>query len=365
MTSDPMLEQTAWHSRPPRAWHSSDDSVQHALDAATADGNSGRSSTGVRAWIAFCTDVIGTSPERPMDPNAPLWCRLEEEWLAMRFVCTLVEQRGVRPDTARGYFSQVQGWHLREFGVKIGGGIKMDRLPQMVKGLRRSSPQAPRAIRRGVSPQQLRRAFDKCLDPTNPTHANQRAALAVALQGLLRSAEYCGKRDKLTLLRADINKLDATTLVLMMHPCKNMNYIGAKDCPLVIGAGGAFIDAVAEMRNLRKVDPAPDSAPLFRDPATNQPFSYEDMLKLIRSLMLAIGEEPTHFGTHSLRIGGATALFAAGASDTVIRTLGRWSSDIHTIYVRACYGACTDWTRRAGSTSVAEVAADFDEVDYY
>ena len=365
MITDDLLQHDAWHSRPPRPWHSSDDSVQRALDAATVDGNSGRNSTGVRAWIAFCADVIGTSPERPMDPNAPLWCRLEEEWLAMRFICTLVQQRGIRPDTARGYFSQVQGWHLREYGVKLGGGIKMDRLPQMIKGLRRTTPEAPRPIRRGVSPQQLSQAFDKCLDPSNPAHANQRAALAVALQGLLRSAEYCGKRDRFTLLRSDINKLDAKTLILMMHPCKNMTYIGSKDCPLVIGAGGKYIDAVKEVHNLRRVDPAPDDAPLFRDPATNQPLSYDSVLQLLRRLMSSIGEEPAHFGTHSLRIGGATALFAAGASDTVIRTLGRWSSDIHKIYVRACYGACTEWTRRAGSTSVAEVAADFVEVDDY
>jgi hypothetical protein len=36
-----------------------------------------------------------------------------------------------------------------------------------------------------------------------------------------------------------------------------------------------------------------------------------------------------------MRIGGATALFAAGANETVIRTMGRWSSDLHRLYVRA------------------------------
>ena len=115
------------------------------------------------------------------------------------------------------------------------------------------------------------------------------------------------------------------------------------------------------MQNLRRVD----DSPLFRDPATGKPFEYEYMLQIVRWLMTCIGEEPLHFGTHSLRIGGATALQAAGASETVIRTMGRWASDIFRIYVRACYEHCVSWTAKAGSTQVSSVAADFEEVDDY
>ena len=81
--------------------------------------------------------------------------------------------------------------------------------------------------------------------------------------------------------------------------------------------------------------------------------------------MVAIRENPDHFGTHSYRIGGATALFSAGANETVIRTMGRWSSDLHRLYVRACYEQCVEWSRRAGSAQVSELSGDFDEVDYY
>ena len=69
-----------------------------------------------------------------------------------------------------------------------------------------------------------------------------------------------------------------------------------------------------------------------------------------------------------MRIGGATALFAQGAHETVIRTMGRWSSDIHRLYVRACFERCCYWSKAAGSTSVTDVAgASFDEADeeYY
>ena len=33
--------------------------------------------------------------------------------------------------------------------------------------------------------------------------------------------------------------------------------------------------------------------------------------------MVSIGEDPTGYSTHSMRIGGATALFAAGANETL------------------------------------------------
>jgi hypothetical protein len=227
----------------------------------------------------------------------------------------------------------------------------------------------PRAIRRGIAPQALRKAMDLLLDPAVPAHANVRAALATALQGLLRSAEFCGTTGPLMLTRADLVDLTDTQMVIMMHPCKNMHHIAGKTCPLVIGAGGQHVDAVWEVNNMLAVDPTPagkaDSTPLFRTPLTNQPLSYQYVLGITKQLMGAVGEDPSQFGTHSYRIGGASALFAAGANETVIRTMGRWSSDLHRLYVRACFEQCVDWTRKAGSTAVSDLAGTFDEVDFY
>jgi hypothetical protein len=144
-----------------------------------------------------------------------------------------------------------------------------------------------------------------------------------------------------------------------------MKHLNGKTVPLVIGTGGAHIDAVREVRNLLQVDPAPQNGPLFRNPATGRPLACDYMRDMIKRLMNAVGEEPSEFGTHSLRIGGATAMFAAGATPTVIRTMGRWSSDCYRLYVRACYEQSMAWTAAAGSTEVTDVQADFDEVDEY
>ena len=84
-----------------------------------------------------------------------------------------------------------------------------------------------------------------------------------------------------------------------------------------------------------------------------------------RSCGPGAGASPAEFGAHSLRIGGATALFKAGASQIDIMTMGRWSSDCYRLYVRACFGHAVEWSRKAGSTSVDDVAEEYKEVDCY
>ena len=354
--------------------HRTDDLRIRGMNASMASGDMGRGSTGVRHWRAFCAQEQ-TPSDRPVDPNSPLWVKLEEELLAQQFVCALVQDRGVAVSTAASYFGQVQGWHAKEHGIKLAAGMKLARLPAMLKGLRRVVGEAPRAVRRGIAPQALRRAMDLLLVPSVPAHANIRAALALALQGLLRSAEYaCDAGVKFQpakhLTRADITECSESRLVVMMLPCKNMRHLTGKTCPLVIGAGGQYVDAVAEVRNMLAVDPVSPSAagstPLFRVPETNEPLRTGSVRDLVRSLMQAVGEsDPSQFGTHSLRIGGATALFVAGADETVIRTMGRWSSDCYRLYVRACFESTLRWSRAAGSTAVTDVAGEYDEVDFY
>ena len=344
--------------------------INLGLDHASADGNRGRLHTGVRAWFAFTQDQFHTSPHRPLDPLCPLSAKLNEEWLFMQFACALIRDRQVTVGTARSYCSAVQGWHSREHGVKLAAGLKLERLPQMLKGLRRVFGDPEVKLRRSFAPQALRQAMDLLLDPDNPLHANYRAAIATAFQGLLRSAEFCLKdglkfNPRLHLTRADVKELTKERAIIMMAPCKNMKQLGGKTSPLVLGGGATFIDAVAEISNMLRVDPTPpsrdNSTPLFRDPSSNDPIRYSDLLALLRCMMHAIGENADQFGTHSLRIGGATALFACGADETVIRTMGRWSSDIHRLYVRACFERCIDWTKKAGSAVVTDVARIFDD----
>ena len=45
--------------------------------------------------------------------------------------------------------------------------------------------------------------------------------------------------------------------------------------------------------------------------------------------------------------------------------MGRWSSDLYRVYVRACFEQSLQWTRTAGSTDTHPVADTFDEVEHY
>ena len=134
-------------------------------------------------------------------------------------------------------------------------------------------------------------AMDLLLNPAVPAHANIRAALATALQGLLRSAEYaCDAGVKWNplkhLSRADVTECSEERLVLMMLPCKNMRHLTGKTVPLVIGASGQLIDAVAEVWNMLAVDPVSPqlakSTPLFRDPAPNEPLRTSHVRDMVR-----------------------------------------------------------------------------------
>lgn len=368
------VTQTFTPMRVLRKWHDLDKLIELGLDYASADRQRGRNTTAWRAWVSFCNDIFNTSADRPMDPmSTPLELKLEDEWLAMRFVCALVEYRGISVRSAGQYFSTVQGVHAREHGVKLCGGLKLERLPQMLKGLRRAFGDKPRKLRRGITALMLKEGMDRVgLDPRNRLHANIRAALVVAFSGLLRSGEYTsktGKIDERTILRKHIASLSDEELILMIWPCKNMNHQGGHTCPLIIGSGGEFVDAVAEVRNMLAVDNTSrtldGSTPLFRDPNTNTPITYDTINKVIKQIVESMGENPDEFSTHSCRIGGATALFTAGASETVIRTMGRWSSDIYRLYVRACHEQCRAWTKKAASTVVSDLSGEFDEVDDY
>ncbi|KAE9354979.1 hypothetical protein PR003_g3067 [Phytophthora rubi] len=63
---------------------------------------------------------------------------------------------------------------------------------------------------------------------------------------------------------------------------------------------------------------------------------------LIKMSAADMGLPRSDYSTHSLRIGGACALLAAGKSDLVIRLLGRWASWCFTVYTRLRPGMIRD-----------------------
>ena len=352
-----------------------DATVLAGLNAATSDGKGGENSTGVRAYKAFCRKY-SRAVLRPIDPNAPLWVKLSEEQWSMRFISELIDDRTIAVDTAKGYFGAASKWHLRKSGIGFAAGVSMKRLGEMVKGLKKLRDGPPTQLRHGISPQQLRKGMDIVFPPgPSAENANIRAMLATMMQGLMRGREAGCEHtfdQEIDIARADIATAEKDRFAFFMRPAKNMRHRRGKTVPIVIGGGGNKIDACFEVRRMLELDPTPlgqaASTPMFRKP-DGSAFTTDDIRNLVRQIVAAIGLNPEMFGAHSLRIGGATALFAAGADPIHIRTMGRWSSDCYRLYVRSCFEQTLAWTARIGSQVVHDVQGTYErqaqETEYY
>ena len=99
---------------------------------------------------------------------------------------------------------------------------------------------------------------------------------------------------------------------------------------------GAIINAPRAMRDylsVARLTDAPASTPVFyyraRDGSHTARMSRGILLRELRTMILAPAGVPgwQHFTLRSLRPGGATDLAAAGVPESVIRKLGKWSSE--------------------------------------
>ena len=57
------------------------------------------------------------------------------------------------------------------------------------------------------------------------------------------------------------------------------------------------------------------------------------MQRYLRMAALGIGQDPERIGGHSLRIGGATAMYHAVGDLQAVRRFGRWTSDAFHLYL--------------------------------
>jgi integrase len=84
--------------------------------------------------------------------------------------------------------------------------------------------------------------------------------------------------------------------------------------------------------------------------------SYDVYNKAIKRLAYELGLNPKYFSTHSCRVGGATALGAAGVPDYLIQNLGRWKSLAFLGYVRCSVRACSIAMRALSDPTLVTVA---------
>ena len=100
--------------------------------------------------------------------------------------------------------------------------------------------------------------------------------------------------------------------------------------------GTAHICLIASLRRLARIFPArfqkPDTQPFARW-ANGKPIKDHELNQLVREGASAMGYPTEHYSLHSLRSGGATALWSATKNSELVKRFFRWKSDAFTSYL--------------------------------
>ena len=272
---------------------------------------------GMRKYIRFCSQL-----------HFPVW-PLRENILEL-FVTSLAPSLSYK--TIKVYLCGVQAYARIE---GLGNAIaEMPRLPCVLRGIRRAQGDSfNRPPRCPITLQNLRTLLDYLSTQATPANCAMLAcACTMAFFGMLRVSEYTCPSS---------TRFDANTNLLVndvsINVHRSLAYIkikASKTDPFRQGAivklgvtGTAICPVQALLSYLRvRRDVA---GPLFV-------FSNGHFLTrrhISTAIQGALGRDAS-VDTHSLRIGGASALAAANTPAYVIQILGRWKSDAFLQYLR-------------------------------
>ena len=334
-------------------------------------------------WILFILVIaqLGVSRIfRVYETQPTLHERLADETDLMRFACWLSPPDG-RMKTigaVASHVSMVRTMHKLATGMDIAEGYKMHRLSYCLKGLGELYPTAPRD--RHPATVGMFVAWGATLWWYSRRFCHVAAALELGFQALLRAAELVPRTARA--FRADKHLIwrrgrfvpptgKPRYVEVRITPVKQANKgpnRHAAQLPVVLPMSDAPVCACRALHKLYCMrrselggtEPPPDE-PVLRD-AGGTPLAYVELLRWFRWLIDYLrdaGVDSRTYALHSLRIGGATALLKAGCPPQIIQALGRWSSEIFSLYTRACFHDGLDWADKMARANVVplEVAS--------
>jgi hypothetical protein len=160
---------------------------------------------------------------------------------------------------------------------------------------------------------------------------------------------------------AEVRRGGMRHAAVQMRKRKNLQVLRGKDHTVIVAAGGKHFDAAAcmfEWLAARRAAGISDGKPLFCHPS-GKAITTAEVRSMVRKVMEAAGRNPAVYGGHSLRIGGATAAHAANIPPSLIRLMGRWSSDIYEIYCRLSIESALSVGQAIASAQVTPAAEAF------
>jgi hypothetical protein len=305
---------------------------------------------------------------------------LHNEWSLIIFAEYLAsrrtrEGRRLAVDTVAEYVSMAKVELSVSYGFAIAG--EPQRLPHIIKAMRRQRPRKQRRERRGLRGRHLRAAWRAAARrwSQDGDAAATYAAVASAWQTLARGGEVATPakerrqwRPSARPTRADLTfhrSRHGRYACLMLRPIKRRNGEIGDKVPILIAEGdGGGDDTYAALQRMEALQPCHGAArsrtPLFA--RGGKPLTVEQLRLAARRVWRQAGQSGK-VGAHSMRIGGATDLADRGASQALIQAKGRWASDIFQIYARmtrrAQLAASRSMQQRASGADMEELFPGF------
>ena len=274
--------------------------------------------SGTKAFINFCLHYRQFTTHHSILPAS-------EDTLLL--FATYLSQR-VTPSTIKVYLCAVRNLHI-ESGLPN----PMDqlyRLPHLLRGIKRLYSQEKRT-RLPITPSILL-SFRTLLNLQWHDHIMLWTAMLVAFFAFLRSAEL------VALTVGDISTCTSSipsplpTYILSIRASKTDPF--RRGCQIRLAPSGhpLLCPAKALMDYLHRTRLS-QSSTLFVW-ASGTTLCRATLSNCIKWLATSTGINEHLYSTHSFRIGAATTASAAGMPDSLIKSMGRWSSDAYHAYIR-------------------------------
>ena len=291
---------------------------------------------GWRQWVSFC-DLRDVSPFLKVETTAD---RRRAAHLLLLFVGICRFQMNERASTIKGKLMAIRFFHLAfEMDNPID---KVPRVWMAYRAIKRA--ETPTERKHPVTPEMCE-WLDKMQRGMGLEGVTRRAARYFGVLLCARCSEYLAPidDDKILLVRdvmpmkgkqyCDWGDEGIDGFMIRFRGSKTDKY--NEGCLRYVGItdnSRCFVKAVLEWYKLDPEHFDEVAQPMFRLPS-GKTFTREAMQQDLRDAATALKIDAQRYGTHSLRIAGATWMYQVGKDIEVIKRHGRWTSNVVHVYL--------------------------------
>lgn len=298
--------------------------IAHLLEKAPDTASRARYSSALSHWIQFL-ELLGNS-------GASIPPLLLEQYVAYRF-----RHSGICGATISVELAAIRELAIRN-GTEYPSEHRLRRLRRLTRGFQRLRCKSTKKHALPLST--AKHAIIGKLQEGNLDSLMEAAALATGFCGMFRVSEMTAAslKHKSALSYADIvftpSLAHPTSARIGFSKSKMNQFQAAEEVVLVCGCQHGVCALHTMAAYMRHRSQKHSHQPLFAYD-DGSPLTASKMRKLVKSAARHAGLDPADYSAHSLRSGGATALFERGVDLAIVEQLGRWCANSKTL--KRCY----------------------------